>query len=202
MFSLRKRAPIESLFNFHQTYVQLPFARTSPSTFLFLLSSQCQRADQATSRPQRHVKASAFRNPGTKQTRPRLPGNQARLCQKHQNCGSDNRSTSSSAAGCRQVQMNCQHPISRKWAILNCFKSTNFRPPCSQQHLVRLPGRAAALSESVDQWERLRSTSFNEAGSRIGAGMCQRPGESFCVRAAFSGLPASPPVDNTTDPVA
>lgn len=47
--SLRKRAPIESLCNFHRNCSQLQFARTSPSTFLFLLSSQCQRADPAQS---------------------------------------------------------------------------------------------------------------------------------------------------------
>jgi len=34
--------------NFHRSKPQLQFARTSPSTFLFLLSSQCQRADHST----------------------------------------------------------------------------------------------------------------------------------------------------------
>ena len=47
MLSRRKRTPIESLSNFHRSKLQLPFARTSPSTFLFLLSSQCQRADHS-----------------------------------------------------------------------------------------------------------------------------------------------------------
>ena len=42
--SLRKRAPIESLRQV-PSYPKNLTARTSPSTFLFLLSSQCQRAD-------------------------------------------------------------------------------------------------------------------------------------------------------------
>ena len=46
-FLSRKRTPIESLCNFHRSKPQLQFARTSPSTFLFLLSSQCQRADHS-----------------------------------------------------------------------------------------------------------------------------------------------------------
>jgi len=39
--------------NFHRNCFQLQFARTSPSTFLFLQSSQCQRADLTASMAER-----------------------------------------------------------------------------------------------------------------------------------------------------
>jgi len=53
--------------NFHRNCFQLQFARTSPSTFLFLLSSQCQRAD-LTSHSGRTSEATASYLHQTKQT--------------------------------------------------------------------------------------------------------------------------------------
>ena len=73
LFSLRKRAPIESLCNFHRSKLQLPFARTSPSTFLFLLSSQCQRADPEHLAASTSCESNRFQNSCTKHIMPGCP---------------------------------------------------------------------------------------------------------------------------------
>ena len=69
------------VFNFHRNCFQLQFARTSPSTFLFLLSSQCQRADQVTVAGKIVTEASA---PKFQTERRTLSGRPAvnRFCQK------------------------------------------------------------------------------------------------------------------------
>ena len=60
LFSLRKRAPIESLRQAQDCSRNLT-ARTSPSTFLFLLSSQCQRTDHSSvAAVNRHRKHQGF----------------------------------------------------------------------------------------------------------------------------------------------
>jgi hypothetical protein len=201
LFSLRKRAPIESLFNFHQTCIQLPFARTSPSTFLFLLSSQCQRADPGNLAASTSCESSRFQKSSHKTNPSPVARKPVRLCQKHQNSGSEPRSTSSSG----RVLDKSNRTVNTLFSITVRFQIAS-KPPggrsfCSQQQLLRLPGRAVALSESADQWELLRSTSFNEAGSRIGTGMCQRPGQSFCLRGRFSAASPCRPVDNATSQV-
>ena len=105
-----------SLFNFHRNCFRLQFARTSPSTFLFLPSSQCQRADLT------------------------------------------------ALAG----QDVIGEPV-----------STFLRETRSY---LRLPGRSSALSEAVDQWERLALVVVNVAGCRRDVSVRQHPISLFAVR--------------------
>ena len=153
--SLRKRAPIESLFNFHQTYVQLPFARTSPSTFLFLLSSQCQRADPEDLAVSTSLESNRFQKSSrTKHLVAGCPEARSFLPEAPEQWERKLRSTSSSAAGCIQVRLDCQHPFfffqtaqvnpkpskSRTTKIANCLVVS---VPCfSLKHLPAPPPEA------------------------------------------------------------
>src|SRR5690606_27807690 len=59
--SLKKTCTHRKSFDFHRDYSQLPSARTSPATFLFLLSSQCQRADPTRASPNSVSDTSPYR---------------------------------------------------------------------------------------------------------------------------------------------
>ena len=95
--------------NFRRNCFQLQFARTSPSTFLFLQSSQCQRAD-LTPLPAETSWKPSFRIPPGKQNlssgcpADRLP------CQRTLNSGS-NALGVVNVAGCSRDVFVCQHPI-------------------------------------------------------------------------------------------
>jgi hypothetical protein len=82
--------------NFHRNCFQLQFARTSPSTFLFLLSSQCQRADLI---PQRENVGEAIAPDPFSKTNS-LSGCPADRppCQKSLNCGNNFKSFASSTS--------------------------------------------------------------------------------------------------------
>ncbi len=106
--SLRKRAPIESL----SPYPQLPknmTARTSPSTFLFLLSSQCQRADPANAtsyekpKPLKNSTGNSSSSPVARQ--PPCP------VKKNADQWEPQKLASSTFAGYMKVRSDCQHPF-------------------------------------------------------------------------------------------
>jgi hypothetical protein len=83
LFSLRKRAPIESLFNFHQI-LRPSFRSQEPRRprFSFFYLHNVKELTQKTSRPQRHMKASAFRNLAQNNLSP-VARKPVCLCQKH-----------------------------------------------------------------------------------------------------------------------
>ena len=135
MFSLRKRAPIDVYLPNPQLPKNLT-ARTSPSTFLFLPSSQCQRADLQTLAGQTSSGQSpqnSFREQNT------LSGCPAQCppCQKNVNSGSQKLNVVN-VAGCIRHTEVCQHPISN----FNTVKTRNQKaqitsnsPPLHRQFL-------------------------------------------------------------------
>ena len=125
LFSLRKRAPIESLRQAQDCSRNLT-ARTSPSTFLFLLSSQCQRTDHSSvAAINRHRKHQGFQYLVQQQNSALVAQQFTLPFQKTANSGSDtNHSTSSTWPGCRAVQPDCQHPFSNSISI----KLENLKP--------------------------------------------------------------------------
>ena len=118
LFSLRKRAPIESLRQVQDCSRNLT-ARTSPSTFLFLLSSQCQRTDHSSvAAVNRHRKHQGFPYLVSNRRTRWLPSRSSCPVPKTANSGSEtNHSTSSTWPGCKAVQPDCQHPFSYSISI-------------------------------------------------------------------------------------
>ena len=105
---LRKRAPSKSLNRPSRICIRHQSARTSPSTFLFLPSSQCQRADLCTRRGRRRWKQSfrIFEN----RSLLRLPGSFSALLESVSS-GGDKHPSSPTSAGYKTGKLPCQHPI-------------------------------------------------------------------------------------------
>jgi hypothetical protein len=132
MFSLRKRAPIESLLT--STGVNPSFSSQEPRRprFSFFLSSQCQRADHsAVAGINRHRKQ-CLQNSARKQDLVAgCPADQPALAENRQQW-ERTRSASSTWPGYTQHLIQCQHPIFVSSATRNSSQPAPIRKPETQ----------------------------------------------------------------------